>query len=233
MSILERHAIVPPLNGANRRTYESIFRHPVVHNMEWGDVRRLLEAVAVVTADDNGHLTVTRQGRTLHLPEHRGKGTVSLPDVKRIREFLERTDLPPDPTPAADGRHWLVVVDHHSARIYRTEMHGTRPVRVEPHDPEGRGRHVHPFRTDGKHGPIRKKFYEAVATAMRGAERILMFGHGSGESSAMEELYADLERLHPDLAARVIGRIVDNPHHTTEDQLLGRAREFYSVNVSA
>jgi hypothetical protein len=229
MAILERHTIVPRLSGPNLRTYEAVFRHPLAHNLEWGAVRQLLEAVAEVKAGHNGHILGVRQGRTLHLPDHPGHTTVSQPDVKRIREFLEQTELPADPNPAADGHHWLVVVDHAAARIYRTEMHGAEPIRIEPHDPEGRGRLVHPFTEDGKHRPVRKEFYESIADVLRGAGRVLIFGHGTGESSAMDELYADLCRWHPDLADRIVGRVTIDPH-TTEDQLLARARVFYSIH---
>jgi hypothetical protein len=201
----------------------------MAHNLKWGDVRRVLDAVAEVTAGHNGQLTVIRHGWTLHLPDHASRDVVSLPDVKRIRDFLEQTELPSKVTPAADGRHWLVVVDHSCARIFHTEMHESKPVRVTPHDREGHGREIHQFRTDGKHRPIRKEFYDAVADSLRGADHVLMFGHGTGESGAMNELFANLERLHPDLARRVIGRVVIDPSHTSVDQLLARAREFYSV----
>jgi len=230
MSLAEKHVIIPSLNNSDERTYRAIFHHPVAHNLEWGNVRKLLEVVAVVKEGHNGHLTVTRQGKSIHLPKAGSKDPVSLPDVKRIRDFLEETEEPPTTEVVADGRHWLVVINHDAARIYRTEMHGAKPLRVTPHDPEGRGRHIHQFRTDGKHRPVRKEFYESVADALKGADRILLFGHGVGESSAMDELYYDLERLHPDLVRRVVGRVVIDPHHTPEEQLLAKAREYYSIN---
>ena len=44
----------------------------------------------------------------------------------------------------------------------------------------------------------------------------------------MEMLPADLKAHHPDVAERVIGSVVVDAHHTTEGQLLARAREFYA-----
>ena len=38
----------------------------------------------------------------------------------------------------------------------------------------------------------------------------------------MEMLLADLKDHHPDVAAKVIGSVVVDAHHTTEDQLLAR-----------
>ena len=61
--------------------------------------------------------------------------------------------------------HLLVVIDHHEARVYRTEVHGAVPERIAPYDPHGYGRHLHSAHewTDGKRQPERKGFYEAVA----------------------------------------------------------------------
>ena len=133
-----------------------------------------------------------------------------------------------------DGRktapHLLVVIDHQEARIYRTEVHGAVPVRIAPYDPFGHGRHLHSAQewTDGKRLPERKSFYEAIAETLRGAEQVLVFGGGTGRSSAMEMLLADLKAHHPDLAEKIIGSVVVDAHHTTEDQLLAKAREFYA-----
>jgi hypothetical protein len=126
--------------------------------------------------------------------------------------------------------HLLVVLDHQEARVYRTEVHGAVPVRLVPYDPHGYGRHLHSAHewTDGKRQPERKSFYEAVAKTLRGAEQVLLFGSGTGRSSAMEQLLADLRDHHPDVAEKVIGSVLVDAHHTTENQLLAQAREFYA-----
>lgn len=126
--------------------------------------------------------------------------------------------------------HLLVVIDHHEARVYRTEVHGAEPVRIVPYDPHGYGKHLHSAHewTDGKRPPERKSFYEAIAKTLRGAEQVLLFGSGTGRSSAMEMLLADLKAHHADVAAKMIGSVVVDAHHTTEAQLLAKAREFYA-----
>ena len=126
--------------------------------------------------------------------------------------------------------HLLVVIDHQEARVYRTAVVGAVPERITPYDPHGYGRHLHSAHewTDGKTPPERKSFYEAVARTLRGAGQVLLFGGGTGRSSAMDMLLADLKAHHPDVAARVIGSVVVDAHHTTEGQLLARARAFYA-----
>jgi hypothetical protein len=125
--------------------------------------------------------------------------------------------------------HLLVVIDHQEARVYRTEVHGAVPVKVAPHDPHGFGRHLHSAHewTDGKSQPERKSFYEAVAKTLQGAEQVLLFGSGTGKSSAMEQLVSDLKAHHADVAKRIVGSVVVDAHHTTENELLAQARKFY------
>ena len=128
------------------------------------------------------------------------------------------------------GPHMLVVIDHQEVKIYRTEIHGAVPVRLEPYDPHGHGRHLHTAFdwTDGKGQPERKSFYEAIAKTLRGAEQVLLFGSGTGKSSAMEHLLSDLKQHHADVGNKIIGSIIVDAHHTTENQLLAKARDFYA-----
>jgi hypothetical protein len=126
--------------------------------------------------------------------------------------------------------HLLVVIDHREAKVYRTEVHGAVPERIVPYDPHGYGTHLHAAHewTDGKRPPERKSFYEAVAKTLQGAGQVLLFGSGTGRSSAMEVLLADLKAHHADVAGRIIGSVVVDAHHTTEDQLLAKARAYYA-----
>jgi pimeloyl-ACP methyl ester carboxylesterase len=135
------------------------------------------------------------------------------------------------PLPATVGTHLLVVIDHREARIYQAELHGSVPQRIVPYDPFGFGRDLHYNQddSDGQRKPERRSFYEAVAKTLHGAQQILLFGAGTGASSAMEQLLLNLKQHHPDLAQRVVGAIVVDEHHLTEDQLLAKARELFVV----
>ena len=126
--------------------------------------------------------------------------------------------------------HLLVVIDHQEARIYQNELHGSVPERVTLYDPHGFKKHLHSALewTNGKRLPERKSFYEAVAKTLQGADQVLIFGSGTGRSSAMNMLVEDLQAHHKDLAKRIIGAIVIDNHHTTENQILAKARTFYA-----
>jgi hypothetical protein len=124
----------------------------------------------------------------------------------------------------------LVVLDHQEAKVYRTEVREAVPVQIVPYDPHGYGRHLHSAHewTDGKRQPERKSYYEAVARTLAGAGRVVLFGSGTGRSSAMDHLMADLKTHHPEVAAKVIAAVVVNVHHTTEPQLLAEARAVFA-----
>lgn len=133
--------------------------------------------------------------------------------------------------PVAPGLDLLVVIDHHEAKVYQTETPGSMPQQLTPYDPHGYGRHLRSDTeaTDGKRKPERKSYYEAIAKTLHGADRILLFGHGTGESSAMVQLLADLKHNHADVAKCVAGSITVDGHQT-EGELLAQAREFFEAD---
>jgi hypothetical protein len=218
------------LSGPHQKTYQRVFQHPMPHNLQWREVWSMLGAIDGVDAveDAKGNLKVTRNGQSLMLHRPRGKDLADKHELKQVRHFLERSGAPA-PAPAAAGTHLLVVIDHREARIYSTELHGSVPQRIAPYDPFGFGRDLHYNQDDsnGQRKPERKSFYEAVAKTLHGAQQILMFGAGTGASSAMEQLLAELKQHHKDLAGRIIGSVVVDEHHLTEDQLLAKARELF------
>jgi hypothetical protein len=218
------------LSNSHQKVYQRLLEQPMPHNLQFREVWAMLSAIpgANVVEDDKGNLKVARNGQTLMLHRPRGKDLADKKELMQVRHFLERSGAPM-PSPAAAGTHLLVVIDHRQARIYRTEMHGTVPQKITPYDPFGFGRDLHYNQDDsnGQRKPELKSFYEAVAKTLHGAEQILMFGTATGASSAMEQLLAELKRNHPDLAKRVIGSQVIDEHHTTENQLLAKARESF------
>ncbi|HEV3436973.1 MAG TPA: hypothetical protein VG122_06420 [Gemmata sp.] len=223
----------PHLNGRHQHTYEAIFRHPAAHNLEWHDVRSLLDALGEVVEGSNGAFHVKRNGQmvTLHAPKHKDVATVE--DLMAIRHFLEKSGDAVTAPPVAPGTHLLVVIDHHEAKIYRTELEGAIPQQLVPYDPHGFRQHLHSDNemTDGKRARERKSFYEAIATTLRGADQILIFGSGTGESNAMEQFLTDLRHNHSDVAKHIVGSVVIDGHHQTEGQLLAKAREFFAAKA--
>jgi hypothetical protein len=218
------------LSAQHQKTYERLSQQPMPHNLQWREVWSMLGALNNTEAveDDKGNLKVTRNGQVMVLHRPRGKDLSDKRELMQVRHFLERSESPV-PAPAKVGTHLLVVIDHREARIYSTELHGTVPQRIEPYDPFGFGRDLRYNQDDsnGQRKPEQKSFYEAVAKTLQGAKQILMFGTGTGASSAMNQLMIDLKKHHHDIAERVVGSIAVDEHHLTEDQLLAKARELF------
>jgi hypothetical protein len=216
----------------HQTTYKAIFQHPIAHNLQWHDVRSMLDSLAEVTEEHNGNLKFTRHGEVLilHPPKH--KDLSDTKEVMQIRHFLERSSVPELPDPTEDGTHLLVVIDHREARIFKTELRDSIPVSITPYDPDGTRRHLHSVddEANGQRQPELKSFYEAIAANLKGAEQILIFGSSTGASSAMDYLVDELNQNHPDIAKRIVGAIVVNEQHLTEEQLLAQARAFYEAN---
>jgi hypothetical protein len=216
------------LSGSHRRTYDAIFQHPVSHNLNWNDVRSLLTAVADVAPEQNGNLKVTRNGQTITLHPAHDKQVGETDELMQIRHFLQRSGAAAEEG-IAGGLRLLVIIDHRSACVYRTELYGKTAELVTPYDPHGYGRHLHYVEDDsnGQRKPEKKSFYDAVVKTLQGAEQILLFGRGTGASSAVYHLRDELKTHHAELAARVVGTVVVDEPHLTEGQLLAKAREFF------
>ncbi|HXA15070.1 MAG TPA: hypothetical protein VNW23_08080 [Opitutaceae bacterium] len=218
-----------PLTGSHLRTYNTIFQHPASHNLEWRAVRALFGHLAEVVEQPNGNLKVTRNGQTLVLPPSRTKDVAETDELMALRHFLERSEAAPTGTNGKEA-HWLLVIDHHEARLFRSEMYGAVPLQILPHKPEDYFRHAHNSRdfSRGQEKPDPNNFFEPVAKALQATGQILIFGTGTGTSSEMDQFIAWLKLQHPELATRIIGSLVIDEHHLTDGQLLAKAREFYA-----
>jgi hypothetical protein len=217
------------LTGSHLRTYKTIFQHPISHNLRWHDVQALFRQLGEVEEEANGNLKVTRNGQILVLHRPHTKDVAEVDDVMNLRHFLVQSETIPSETDEKDA-HWLLVIDHHEARLFQTEMHDAIPQRILPRAPEDYVRHTQNAKefSKGKDVPDANSFFKPVAKALQSAGRILIFGTGTGTSSEMDQFIVWLKIHHPEPASRIIGSLVVDKHHLTENQLLAMAREFYA-----
>jgi hypothetical protein len=215
------------ISNAHQHTYDAVFQHPMSHNLSWRDVRSLLESVADAVQEGEDNVKFSNGGRTLTVHSSRHKDLDDVQELMRIRKFLEESGAKPRPA-IPEGMHLIVVIDHREARIYAADQHGSVPQRVTPSAGSGgASRYLHYVNNEanGQRRPESKDYYQAVARTLSGAQRILIFGSGTGASSAMDHLLEVLQEDHPELAKRVVGAVVINEQHISENQLLARARE--------
>jgi hypothetical protein len=223
------------LTGSYLRTYQTIFQHPVSHNLAWRAVHALLEKLGHVVEEPNGNLKVTRNGHMLVLPPARTKDVAETDELMTLRHFLERSETEsPDAKLSSDANpkegQWLVVIDHREARIYRTTAPGAVPQMIRPHFSEEFFRQAHNAKdfSRGQEKPDPTSFFEPIAGVLKGAGQILIFGDGTGTSSEMDQFAAWLKTHRPELARRIAGLMVVDEHHLTEGQVLAKARDFFA-----
>jgi hypothetical protein len=77
---------VTHLSNNHRDTIEKIFSHPSSGNIEWRQVRSLLEAVGTATEEHNGKLKVTLGGETevLQPPDGKDIDQQMIVDLRRM-----------------------------------------------------------------------------------------------------------------------------------------------------
>jgi hypothetical protein len=215
------------ISHSHQSTYDAVFQHPLPHNLQWRDVRSLLDSVADVVVEGEGKVKFTRGGQSLTVHPPRNKDFEDVPELMRIRHFLEEAGAKARPV-VPDGMSLIVAINHREARIYAADKHGAVPQHVTP-TPNGSAssRYLHYVNDEanGQRRPEPKDYYEDVARRLKGAERILIFGSGTGASSAMNHLLEVLQENYPALADRIVGAVVIDEHHFSENQLLAKARE--------
>jgi hypothetical protein len=215
------------LSSADKATYDSIFSHPVSHNLERKELISVLGHLSEQEEEQNGKLKFSRNGQTLTLGLH-GKD-VDVEEIMHVRHFLKSSKLLHES--AASLCDVAVVLDHSGARIYLIDDENSTPVHVKPLDPSGHDQQVHNPQGDsgGKQGPHRRLFYEALANHLEEAGRILLIGDGHGASSEREKFLKELdENHHTDLASRIVGSETVNLSHMTDAQLIATGRTFFT-----
>jgi hypothetical protein len=83
---------VTDVHGDHRATLERILRHPASGNIEWREVKALLDAVGATTEEHNGKLKVTLGGETEVLERPRGKD-IDAQLIVDLRRMLRRAGL--------------------------------------------------------------------------------------------------------------------------------------------
>jgi hypothetical protein len=83
-----------PLSHHHRETIDRIFSHPTSGNIEWRQVRSLLEAVGTVTEEHSGRIVVDVGGdrKTWHVPRDKD---VDEQMIRDLRAMLADAQLVP------------------------------------------------------------------------------------------------------------------------------------------
>jgi hypothetical protein len=189
------------LRHNEKMLYESLIEGKLPRNLSWADTVDLIGKLGSV--EPHGHdefaFVVGGQRELFKKPHTHDLGT---DEVARLRKFLRGAGS--DVESPAQAKRMVVVIDHHAAHVYQDSGVGEKTVR--PHDPWGFHHHlIHKKEAHyvGERVPEERSFYEAVAAELKPANEIVLIGHGTGTSSAVDHLLAFLKENHSDIAERV------------------------------
>jgi hypothetical protein len=87
--------MIEDLGSHHRDTVERLFAHPASGNIEWREVRSLLESIGSASEEPNGALRVTLGGETEVFRRPHGKD-IDVQMVVDLRRMLTRAGLSAD-----------------------------------------------------------------------------------------------------------------------------------------
>ncbi len=130
--------------------------------------------------------------------------------------------MPDIDSPTSAAPDLVIVIDHKDARVFPVgreagashELHHLlHQIDRTQHDAD---------RAEAY--PADTRFFDSVAAAVSGNGRIVVIGHGKGQSNEAGHLMAYLGKHHIGVLARVVREIVADLPHMTVPQLLSLAR---------
>ena len=197
-------------------------------SLHWSDALELIGHLGQVQpqgADEYAFVVGTEREifRRPNTPE------LGVEEVSRLRKFLNRAESEPPPSKSVQASRMVVVIDHHAAHIFR-DLGQSRPqdlATIEPYDPHHFHHHlIHRKEAhyQGERVPEETSFYEEVAAALVPANEIVLIGHGTGKSSAVDFLVEHLRKHHIDISRRVKATETADLSALTEPELEAIAR---------
>ena len=207
----------------------SLLAGKLPRNLSWSEVVELIGKLGEVQPHGGDEVAfVVGSQRAFFKRPHAHE--LETGELARLRRFLNEAGLSaPSPPPKQTGR-MIVVIDHHAARLYQ-DVGGSRPVveaSAKPYDPNGFHRHlIHRKEAhyEGERVPEETSFYEQVANGLVPAQEIILIGHGTGKSSALEFLAHYLKTNHPTIFQRVTATETVDLSSLTEPEIEAIAKK--------
>lgn len=222
------------------KTLQALFAHPLQHNLRMSAVEALLVHLDATVEHLSEHRLRVQLGHGETLVLHAGAGLqhpyLNDEGVLRLRRFLQNAGISPDqlqdvePSPRGEQARRLVIhLDHRQARLWWLEGETTRRSDLQPHGLWSSGQrlsHRHDRDIAGQRAPLDHTYLEELSQAIAGADRVLLLGHGHGQSDLRQQLQAHLSSHHPALLDRVDALSLDDTA-CSDAELLAQARRFY------
>jgi hypothetical protein len=188
--------------------HETLLHGRLPHNLHWTETLELIASIGRVepTSGTEYAFVVGAQREFFKRPHGAELG---VDEVSRLRRFLKAAAAGSAPAESVSPGRMVVVIDHHAAHVFR-DLSGTQArdvSTIEPYDPHDFHHHlVHRKEAHyrGDRVPEETSFYEEIGKALIPAQEIVLIGHGTGKSSAVEALVEYLKKHRPDVFRHVV-----------------------------
>jgi hypothetical protein len=208
--------------------HRALLHGKLPRSLHWNDALELFQHIGEVQPTDGGEFAfvVGTQKEFFRRPHG---GELGVEEVSRLRRLLKAAAPGVTESAVPSGARMVVVIDHHAAHIFRTGgLDGLKhEVTLEPYDPHHFHHHlIHRKEAHyrGDRVPEDHSFYEEVCKTLAPAREIILIGHSSGKSSALDVLSAYLKKHHAELARRVVATETADLSALTEPETAAIAR---------
>ena len=221
-------------------TLQALFHHPLQHNLRISDVVALLlhlEARVEHLSDHRLKVQLS-DGNTLVLHAAPGvrHGVLDEEGVLRLRRFLEHAGITPEhpdvPVPHSRGdqcKRLVFHLDHRGARLWWLLGDEVETAVLKPHglwSSHQRLTHRHDRDVAGQRAPLDVDYLKQLSEAVLEADRVLLIGHGHGQSDVRQLLRQHITQQHPDVVERVEIAMLDDTA-CSDDELLAHAKAHF------
>jgi len=226
----------------HERTLKALFAHPLPHGLTLREVQGLIESLggAVTPLGDRRVQIHLEDGSQTWLHGVQGQGGQALDSeaVMRLRHLLQQAGIDPHHpqapgpgSPRGDQACRLVLkLSHRQCEAYQLEGDSVEHSQLRSDGFWGtRQSTTHRKERDlpGQRAPIDTDLLERLCALIADADRVLLVGHGTGQSDLRQLLLQHLERRHPALSPRVEAVLTVNDDQLTDGKLLAMARDHF------
>jgi hypothetical protein len=184
---------------------QNLLQGKLPRSVRWDEALELIEHLGHVEPHGGEEFAfVVGANRELFKRPHGQE--LGIDEVSRLRKFLKTSDTEPAAAEHAQNSTTVVVIDHHSARLYSGGVQ--QGGEIKPYDPHHFHHHlIHRKEAhyQGDRAPEETSFYGEITEALVSAGDIVLVGHGVGKSSAVDALLTHLKAHRSELAQRVKG----------------------------
>jgi hypothetical protein len=221
----------------HKEILETLVSGKLPRNLSWHSVVDLIGNIGEVQPHGNDEFIFAVGSQRCFFKRPSGH-SLGVEEISRLRRFLKEADaLGVDARASRIGRT-AVVIDHHVAQVYHDlgDSRSQGEVIVKPYDPFGFERHlIHRKEAHykGDRVPEESSYYEEIAMDLVHAEEIILIGHGTGKSSAVEFLREYLKAHHPEEFQRIVAIETVDLSALTEPQIEEIAKRHIGADANS